>query len=116
MGRLSVLVLTFMIITFGCSRTTLTNGLSNTNRVAEVEFADRVRAEFPVGSSEQEMLWTLRWQGFRRDEANFGGERGRVPYMGRETLVPCGASYRVYWEAEDGRLTDVRGIRDVTCF
>jgi hypothetical protein len=90
--------------------------LSNTNSVARVQFDERVRAEFPIGTSEEEMLRSLRWQGFKRDVADFGGDRRHVPYMSRPTMIPCGASYSVFWEAEDGRLTDVRGIYDVTCF
>jgi hypothetical protein len=94
----------------------IARGLSNTITVARREFDERVKAAFPVGSSEEEMLDALRRQGFKRQEANFGDLRGRVPYMG--VSVPrtmCGVSYNVFWEAEQGRLTDVSGSYNVTC-
>lgn len=94
----------------------IARGLSSTIAMSEQQFEDRVEATFPLGSSEAEMIETLERQGFTRQEADFGGDVGRLPYMG--VSLPrgfCGVNISIYWEAEQGRLTEVRGNYGVTC-
>lgn len=94
----------------------IARNLSRTIAMSEQQFEGRVEATFPLGSSEAEMIETLERQGFTRQEADFGGEVGRLPYMG--VSLPrgfCGVNISIYWEAEEGRLTDVRGNYGVTC-
>lgn len=88
----------------------LTAGLSGEWKAISAEFDKRVKASFPVGSSEAQMGTTLQRQGFSRQDWASSVEHEHVA-MRREDRFPCNQAAYVHWRADtDGHLTSVRGV------
>jgi len=77
------------------------------------EFDDRIRARFPIGSSEEKLVDFLANEGFfpdwrRRDNSN-------ASFFVQSGLI-CQKIVRVFWRAgAPGDLTDVRGSYESRC-
>lgn len=94
----------------------LVQGLSKPGEAGSTELTQRVQAAFPVGSSEAEMLRSLREQDFALSKTLSKGEKeaSRVDYPFR-TL--CGIAASVLWQSDDaGKITRIRGLyEDAGC-
>ncbi len=91
----------------------LADGLSTTSATARQEFAARVRARFPVGSTERALMLELWAEGFDRPGES-EGQRGWAS-LTRRSLV-CSKAWTVTWAADDGgRLTAIDGTYIPSC-
>ena len=72
-------------------------------------FPDRVRREFPVGSSEQSMTGVLKTEGF--SQVDWGGATGTEHQAVRhEHHMVCSITFSVRWRATaDGRISAING-------
>ena len=87
--------------------------LSTVNATARQEFSERVRARFPVGSTERALMLELWAEGFDRP----GGTDGQRSWasLTRRSLV-CNKAWTVTWAADDsGHLTAVDGTFIPSC-
>jgi hypothetical protein len=80
----------------------LTDGL-----IGSVEFDDRVKARFPTGSLERDVMTELRREGFSTEE-------GRA--VREEQRPPCKKIAVVQWQVDAaGRLTAISGAYITSC-
>lgn len=81
-------------------------------------FNERVRARFPVGSGEQQMLVELQRQGFRvsADPANLATP---TPYEHKATYesrnIACNIRWSVRWNSTAGKITADMGDFGASC-
>ena len=77
----------------------------------ELVFRDRINTVYPIGSSETALLSDLREQGFAVDRRSSGSSQATV-----SRFFGCGdLNWSVHWTANNGRLTDRRGIWGANC-
>lgn len=76
------------------------------------EFDARVRAWFPIGSTERDMVRELQREGFIRDDWSFViGQGAEARASRREDRIVCHQAAYIYWRANrQGRLTSIRGL------
>ncbi len=87
----------------------LTAGLLGEWGAISTKFDSRIKAIFPVGSSEAEMGAKLQKQGFNRQDWQSSVEQEHTA-MRREDRFPCNQAAYVYWHADaEGRLTSIKG-------
>ena len=72
-------------------------------------FPDRVRREFPIGSSEKRMTSLLKTEGF--SQVDWGGSTGTEHQADRDEGNPmCQITFSVRWRATaDGRISAING-------
>jgi len=82
---------------------------------AGLAFRARVTDAFPPGSSEADLLERLRAEGFRR--RIYGeGSPPKTPWAFFEVpLSGCVVTWRVRWQARDGRIVSAAGDQDAVC-
>jgi hypothetical protein len=91
----------------------LMNGSSG---VRVQQFSERVRARFPVGSSEKELRVEL-----RREHFPIGAATAReapfqfVARVESSGLVVCRISWAILWSAQDDRITAINGRYSEVC-
>ena len=94
---------------------TLGRNLTDQIFVAIKEFDQRVKQQFPVGSSEQDMVAELRREGF----AEFGSGSERFPKWARwdgPGQIVCRKELSVIWRSgSDGRIAEISGQYDNIC-
>lgn len=90
----------------------LTTRLDGSWETMNSEFDARVRARFPIGSTEHDMARELRGEGFIRDDWSFVITQGaEAKATRREDRVVCRQAAYIYWRANpQGRLTSIRGV------
>lgn len=72
------------------------------------EFDDRVKAAFPIGSSEKLLLGQLHLQGFSTESSKLSA--GRRQTAERQEGMFCAFLARISWQTDsDGRLTSIWG-------
>jgi len=89
----------------------LTNNLSGEWGKISLEFDQRVRHRFTVGSSELAMTQELRREGFVRSDSRYTVSDGKeATAMRSENNLVCNIGAMVYWRADAaGRITTIRG-------
>jgi hypothetical protein len=90
------------------TRPPLTAGLSGKWAAISEEFDRRVIARFPVGSSEREMVAELQHQGCVQEASNPATAQEHEAVRREDNWV-CRQAARIYWRADDDRLTAIRG-------
>ncbi len=90
----------------------LTASLDGNLDTINSEFDTRVRARFPIGSSEYDMARELQREGFIRDDWSFVvAQRAEAKATRREDRVVCRQAAYIYWRANrEGRLMSIRGV------
>lgn len=85
----------------------LTKGLSSDFKAASVQFDQRVRARFPVGTTSWDLVRTLEAEGFRATWFEANGEYGAKR---SESDFPCTINAQIYWRGgQNGVVTAIRG-------
>jgi hypothetical protein len=75
---------------------------------ASATFTARLRARFPVGSSENKMVVALVAQGFKVSPVERTADW-------KQPGLPCTEIARVWWSAAQGNVTRVEGLRNAIC-
>lgn len=90
----------------------LTTSLGGNWEAINREFDTRVRARFPIGSTEYDMARELQREGFTRGDWSFVVAQGTEAIATRrEDRVVCRQAAYIYWRATpQGRLTSIRGV------
>ena len=88
----------------------LTAKLHGEWKAISAEFDSRVRASFPIGSPEGQMMAELERQGFSPESVAWAGESEHATKRPENDWV-CHKSAYVLWRTDtEGRLTSVRGL------
>jgi hypothetical protein len=93
----------------------LGRGLSGNIMAASAAFDQRVKTRFPVGSQESALTAELAREGFVMKSDPDPSQRywqGAVREIHR---FPCLESWSVNWNADGGKITDVRGGFGTVC-
>jgi hypothetical protein len=69
---------------------------------------DRARARFPAGTPESAVVAELGTQGFEVSPPSRNAQW-------RRTGMPCTEIARIWWSAEQGRVTAIEGLRNAIC-
>ena len=75
---------------------------------ASATLTDRVRARFPAGTPESALITELVAQGFEVSPPAHNASW-------RRQGVPCVEIARIWWKAEQGRVTATEGLRNAIC-
>lgn len=87
----------------------LTAGLRGTWAAASAELDGRVKAKFPLGSSDTDMGAELVHQGFSRQDWNSSPNEEHEAVRHEDNIV-CRKAARIHWRVNnEGRLTAIRG-------
>jgi hypothetical protein len=70
-----------------------------------VEFNERVKARFPVGSDARELRTELRTQGFQIGDSHWAGFMFSAHYVGGG--FPCNSNVSVNWNESSDRITRI---------
>lgn len=104
------IVVGFLASEFGrsLSRPALVRGLDGDEAQVDTEFARRVRAQFPVGSSQAVLIATLSEQGFT--PKSWRPELGASSAEFNDSNLACNVVADIHWRADTaGNLTFVKG-------
>ena len=89
----------------------LARGLSPSAATARQEFADRVRARFPIGSAERALMLALWSEGFEHP-----GDASKHWASLERRGPPCTRNWTVTWTTDDnGHLTAIDGTYIPSC-
>ncbi|MBC9033190.1 hypothetical protein IAG41_12395 [Sphingomonas sp. JC676] len=86
----------------------LLRGLPQTYEAATGALTDRARARFPVGTPESAVIAELLAQGFKVSPPSHYAQWQRKG-------VPCVQIARIWWSAEQNRVTKIEGLRNALC-
>jgi hypothetical protein len=86
----------------------LAQGLPANPLEADPAFDARIKAAFPPGSAEADLIRQLSDDGFTLSTAETNG-------WARDVSFPCERSWQVDWDAKDGLLTASRGQYTDSC-
>ena len=118
-GVSAVLILGFLAMTGCASGPSLLKGTwGKTDDASGRAFDEQVRARFPVGSPEDDLLAELKREHFKVEPVGADPRAPRNRWAHRErVLMPlvCGQDWGVFWQAEGGRITQVSGSTYATC-
>ncbi len=98
----------------GCGEETgplppLAAGLPTSIDVAELQFDARIKRQFAIGTSEQQLVEELRSQGF-----DIKSSSGQADYTRPDGWF-CQTVWSVRWRATTGKLTDASGLHFQRC-
>jgi hypothetical protein len=89
----------------------IAQGMDSTFSKGDEQFKRRVRARYPIGSSEKRLLADLRAQGFVADI-----RPGDLSSADLHRFMGCGDKvWSVRWRATDDRITEVFGVYGAVC-
>lgn len=86
----------------------LLRGLPENYAAATAALTDRARARFPAGTPEAAVTAELLAQGFKVSPPTHSAEW-------RREGLPCVEIARIWWRAEQGRVTAIEGLRNALC-
>ncbi len=89
----------------------IAQGMDSSFSTGDAQFKARVRARYPVGSSEKRLLADLRAQGFTADV-----RPGDLSSADLRRFIGCGDKiWSVRWRATGDRITEVFGVYGAIC-
>ncbi len=92
----------------GTSAPPLLRDLPGDYAAATAMLTDRARARFPAGTPESAVTAELLAQGFKVSPPTHSAEW-------RREGLPCVEIARIWWRAEQGRVTAIEGLRNALC-
>jgi len=114
-----VLILSVLLVLGGCATAPqIGQGLPGASADAGPAFDRRIKAKFPVGSAEAEVLSQLTRDGFKISPcADPKGQGCAFQHFAIWTRAAsnCKRDWQVLWESQDGRVTRIEGRYYTDC-
>ena len=87
------------------------------NQTIEV-YSARLLEKFPIGSSEENLLNFLEDSNFKifpREEVLQKGQKYRRSAMFSRPAIICVVDWRIYWNSEEGKITELEAVKSSSC-